>query len=374
MTKSPQSTRLVSLDAFRGFTIAAMILVNTPGTYRAVYSQLRHSEWHGWTFADTIFPFFLFIMGVSITLSFSARKTGGTPDSEIEFRIFKRTVILFALGVFLSSFPIFHPATIRIPGVLQRIALCWFFAALIFLKTGPRGIAYWTFGLLASYWIMMRFVPVPEIGTGILEPGRNFAAYVDELFLRGHMWDHYETWDPEGFVSTIPAVASTLFGVLAGYGLLSAASSRTKTLGMAGAGLALMAAGQVLDAWFPINKNIWTSTFSIFMAGLALICLSLFFWVIDVKNYSKWARAFVIFGMNPLAIYALSEFLDQCFRFIHVHLPDGSSPSFRSYLFRNFFAPLAGPELASFLFAIGFVLFMLMIAWGMWKKRWFVKV
>ncbi len=374
MTKPPQSTRLVSLDAFRGFTIAAMILVNAPGTYRAVFSQLKHSEWHGWTFADTIFPFFLFIMGISIAFSFSAHKNGEIWNSAVEFKILKRTVILFALGVFLSSFPPSHLNTLRIPGVLQRIALCWFFAAVIFLKTGPKGVVYWIFGLLSAYWLMMRFFPVPGIGTGVLEPGRNFAAYFDELFLRGHMWDHYETWDPEGFASTIPAIASTLFGVLTGYWLLSAATRRKKALVMAGAGLPLVALGQILDIWFPINKSIWTSTFSIFMAGLALVCLSVFYWVIDVKNYSRWARVFVIFGVNPLAIYFLSEFLFECLSAIRLHRPDGSNPSIRAYLFRNFFAPLATPEVASLLFAVGFVLLMLAIAWILWNRHWFVKV
>jgi len=374
LTKPPQSNRLVSLDAFRGFTIAAMILVNTQGSYRAVYSQLQHAEWHGWTFADTIFPFFLFIMGVSITFSFADRESGQIRNSAIEFKIFKRTLILFALGVFLSSFPFFHLATIRIPGVLQRIALCWFFAALIFLKFNPRGIALWIVGLLGVYWLMMRFFPVPGVGAGILEPGRNFAAYFDELFLRGHMWDHYETWDPEGFASTIPAVASTLFGVLTGYWLRSGAPRPKKALVMAGAGLALVAAGQILDKWFPINKSIWTSTFTVFMAGLALVGLAVFYWVIDVKNYSRWARPFVIFGVNPLAIYFLSELLFESSRIIRLHRPDGANPSIRSYLFRNFFAPLARPEVASLMFAIGFVLLMLTIAWIMWKRRWFVKV
>jgi predicted acyltransferase len=292
----------------------------------------------------------------------------------LEAHIVKRTLILFGLGLFVNTFPIFHLATIRIPGVLQRIALCYLFASLIIIRCGLRGRLLWLFALLSSYWLMMRFVPIPEIGAGVLEPGRNFAAYVDSLFLSGHMWSYYETWDPEGLVSTLPAIGSTLFGVLAGDLLRSSLPGWKKTGYMLLAGLLLTVTGILLDPWLPINKSIWTSTFSIFMAGLALLVLAFFYWVIDVREFSSWAKPFIIFGVNPIAIYVLSEILDSALRFINLSVPNGYDLSCRSYLFRNYCAPIAPPETASFLYALGFVLPMFLIAWAMWKRRFFIKI
>lgn len=370
-----KTNRLISLDAFRGFTIAAMILVNSPGTYRAVYYQLRHAQWNGWTFADIVFPSFLFIMGVSLVYSFAARRQNGNGDARLEFQIARRTLLLFALGLFLNSFPIFHFSTLRIPGVLQRIALCYFFTSLIVLKTGLRGRALWVVGLLAGYWLAMRFVPVPGVGTGVLEPGNNLAAYVDSLFLSGHMWTHYETWDPEGLFSTIPAIATTLFGVLTGDWLRSSYAGEKKAAGMLCAGLVLIVLGLVLNQWFPINKSIWTSTFAVFMAGLALVGFSLFYWSIEVAGYRRWAVPFIIFGVNSITVFVLSEVIDTVLRFVRLpQASTGSTISIRSWLFWTFFTPLTEPKTASLLFAVGFVLFMLLIAWFMWRKRLFMKL
>jgi predicted acyltransferase len=366
--------RLASLDAFRGLTIAAMILVNCPGTYSAVYFQLKHAEWNGWTFADTIFPSFLFIMGVSMVFSFAGRRQDGNNNSKLEFQIVKRTLILFGLGLFINSFPIFHLATIRVPGVLQRIALCYFFTSLILLYGGIRGQVCWLVGLIAGYWLVMRYVPVPGIGAGVLEPGRNLAAYVDSLFLGGHMWTHYETWDPEGMLSTTAAIGTTLFGVLAGHWLRSSFSGSLKAMGMLLAGIGLIALGLLLDNWLPINKSIWTSTFSIFMAGIASVCLALFYWMVDLKGYRRWAIVFVVFGVNPITMYVISEVLDISLRFVRLPLPNGSTLSYRSIIYRTVFVPLAGPEMSSFLFAVASVLLMLALAWIMWKKRLILKV
>lgn len=366
--------RLHSLDAFRGLTIASMILVNTPGNYGAVYAQLSHAAWNGWTFADTIFPSFLFIVGVSLSFSISRRMENEAASPKLETHIAKRALILFGLGLFVNTFPIFHLSTIRIPGVLQRIALCYLFASLITIRCGIRGRFLWLGALLFSYWLMMRFIPVPEIGAGVLEPGKNFAAYVDSLFLGGHMWSYYETWDPEGLVSTLPAIGTALFGVLTGDLLRSALPGWKKAGFMILAGLFLTCLGTLLDPWLPINKNIWTSTFTIFMAGLSLVVLAFFFWIIDVRGIASWARPFVIFGVNPIAIYVLSESLDSALRFINLSVPNGYDLSCRSYLFRNYCAPIAPPETASFLYAVGFVLPMFLIAWALWKKRLIIKI
>lgn len=364
------NNRLLSLDAFRGFTIAAMILVNSPGSYRAVYSQFKHAPWNGWTFADTIFPCFLFIMGVSMMFSLASCQQGGLSCSRVDLKIVKRTLILFGLGLFMNSYPIFHISTLRVPGVLQRIALCYFFTSIIVRKLSPRGQFYCIVGLLTSYWLMMRLVPIPEATAATLEPGNNLAAYVDSLFLQGHMWAQQ---DPEGIVGTLPAIGITLFGTLTGIWLRSNRPAKMRTAGMILAGTALLALGTILDTWLPINKNLWTSTYTIFMAGIALLSLAVFYWVIDVAGYKRWAKVFVIFGMNAIAIYFLCEVLDTSLVFI-VHKAAGSTLALRSYLFRSIFAPLASPEGASLLFALSYLFLMFLVAWAMWRMRIFIKI
>jgi predicted acyltransferase len=352
-----------------------MIVVNCPGDTDAVYPFLGHSAWNGWTFADTVFPMFLFIAGVSLVYSLAGREGKHTSDRAIELRIVRRTVILFALGLFLNIFPTFQLSNIRIPGVLQRIAVCYFFVSLIVLKSGLRGRILWLIGLLASYWLMMRFIPVPGIGAGVLEPGQNFAAWVDSIFLKGHMWSYYDrTWDPEGIISTIPAIGTTLFGVLTGQWLRSSRSEGKKVAGMALAGLALLLAGHLLDRWMPINKSLWTSTFSIFMAGLSLVCLAFFHWLIDVAGFSKWAIPLIIPGLNPITLYVLSEMVDSGLRTVNMVIVKGSDVSCQLYLFTTFCVPLAETRIASLLYAFGIFMSMFLVAWIMWRRRLFIKI
>ena len=367
--------RLVSLDAFRGFTIALMILVNSPGDPGTVYAPLSHVIWNGWTFADTVFPSFLFIVGVSLVFSIAKQAEKGISNSAFTVRLLRRTIILFALGLFLNIFPTFHLSAIRIPGVLQRIALCYFFASLIVLKAGLRGRILWLIGLLASYWLMMRFIPVPGIGAGVLEPGKNFAAWIDSLFLSGHMWSYYDgAWDPEGIVSTIPAIATTLFGVLTGQWLSSSLPERRKVAGMVCAGLVLLIAGYILDRWLPINKSIWTSTFSIFMAGIALVFLAFFHWSIDIADFSRWAKPFIILGLNPITVYVLSEVFDTTLRTLNLPIALAQDIDCQSYVFQSLCTPIAKSETASLLYAFMTLLFMYLIAWIMWRKRIFIKI
>jgi predicted acyltransferase len=369
-----EQKRLLSLDAFRGATIVGMILVNNPGSYRHIYSQLQHAEWNGWTFCDVIFPFFLFIVGVSMVFSFARRMEKGDSGARLVQQVLRRTLILFGLGLFLNSFPIFHLSTMRIPGVLQRIALCYLFASLIYLRTGIKAQIGWNLGLLSAYWLAMQFIPVPDLGAGSYLPGQNFAAYIDSLVLTGHMWARTETWDPEGIVSTLPAVSTVLFGVLAGHWLRSGASGGKKAAGMIGAGIVLALLGEVLNFWIPINKSIWTSSFAIFMAGLALVSLAVFYWVIDVKGCQLCAKFFVIFGTNAIAAYFVSEVIDRALVFIKLGGTAGHDVSLRIYLYHALFRPLASPQAASLLYAICFVLAMYLMVWIMWKKRWFLKV
>jgi predicted acyltransferase len=372
----PKKKRLASLDAFRGLTIALMIVVNCPGDPDSVFSFLGHSAWNGWTFADTVFPSFIFIVGVSLVFSFAKRDAANnTSIWENEFRVLRRTLVLFALGLFLNIFPAFHVSNIRIPGVLQRIAICYFFTSLIVLKAGLRGRILWLIATMASYWLMMRFIPVPGIGTGVMEPGENFASWVDSIFLKGHMWSYYDnTWDPEGIISTIPAISTTLFGVLTGQWLMSSASEGKKVAGLICAGLILLAAGSILDYWMPINKSIWTSSFSIFMAGLALVFLAIFHLFIDVVGISGWAKPFIILGLNPITIYVLSQILDNSLRSMDLIISKGNRMTCQDFLFHQFCIPYAEAKTASLLYALGILICMLLVAWIMWRKRLFIKV
>ncbi len=347
-----------------------MIVVNSPGDSGNVFTPLSHADWNGWTFADTVFPSFLFIVGVSLVYSFAKQQEG-----RIVVRILRRTIILFALGLFVNTFPTFELSTIRIPGVLQRIALCYFFASLIVLRAGLRGRILWLIGLLASYWLMMRFIPVPGIGAGVLEPGQNFAAWVDSHLLSGYMWSYYDgAWDPEGIVSTIPAIATTLFGVLTGQWLRSSLSDRRKVAGMVCAGLVLLIAGYMLDRWLPINKSIWTSTFSIFMAGLALVCLAFFHWSIDMAGFPRWPKPLIILGLNPITIYVLSIVLDTTLRSMNLAVSSGKEIDCRFYLFKICYVPTTESEIASLLYALVILPSMFLVAWIMWRKRIFIRI
>ncbi len=375
--------RLVSLDAFRGATIAGMILVNNPGSWADAFPQLRHSAWNGWTFTDMIFPFFLWIVGVSMVFSFAKRMEKGDTTGKIILHVVRRSVIIFAIGLFLNGFPFgllpggsFSFSTLRIPGVLQRIALCYLIASLVFLKSGVRGQVMWIAGLLTVYWLLVKLVPVPGYGAGIMDPKGGLCWFVDSNLFSGHTWVFAPVpgFDPEGLVSTIPAIATTLFGVLTGHLLRSQRSREEKTIILFVAGNLLLLLGVILDMWLPINKNLWTSSYSVFMAGWASICLAMFYWWIDIRGYTKWTRPFVILGMNAIAAYALSEMLASLLWSIPAGQTETGAVMLQDFLYRAVFAPLASPAISSLLFAVTFVLVMYLCSWIMWKRRWFLKV
>ncbi|HTD52241.1 MAG TPA: DUF5009 domain-containing protein, partial [Thermoanaerobaculia bacterium] len=302
---APSAQRLISLDVFRGLTIAGMFVVNTPGSWEHAFPPLLHAEWHGWTYTDTIFPFFLFVVGVSMAFSFSTRRALGAGRWALVMHTLRRAVIIFLLGFGLNwlSVLLFHRAHVRIPGVLQRIAVCFFFAALVYLLGGRRALLPVAAVLLVGYWALMTFVPVPGYGVGRLDVEGNLAASVDRAVLGTHTWKHNPAWDPEGLLSTLPAFATTLFGIAAGEILRRKADwSRKLTTLMAG-GAILLSLGLLWSVWFPINKNLWTSSYSLFMAGLAAICLALCIWIVDVKGWRGWARPFVWLGSNAIALF-----------------------------------------------------------------------
>jgi predicted acyltransferase len=381
-TLTPQK-RLLSLDAFRGATIALMVLVNDPGG-RVNYRELQHARWNGWTMTDMVFPFFLWIVGVAMTFSIAGRIEKGESKGTLVRHAFVRAVILFILGLIVNNFPFglifnsqFSWATWRIPGVLQRIAICYFIASVIYLYSRTRGQIIWTISLLAGYWMLMKWVPVPGFGAGFLEPKGNLQWYLDSKIFGAHTYIYAPAagFDPEGTLGTIPAISTALCGILTGTWLRRRDKTREqKALRMIIAGSVVMAAAFALDIWLPINKNMWTSSYALFMVGWALIALSVFYYLIDVKEYARWAKFFVIFGMNAIAVYMFSELLATLLWIIPVHTASGSPTSLRSYVYEHFFSSLASPANASLLFAIAYVLLSFAVAWIMWKRSWFLKV
>jgi predicted acyltransferase len=289
---TPAAHRLQSLDAFRGITIAAMILVNNPGSWEHVYAPFRHAAWNGCTPTDLIFPFFLFIIGVAITFSFDRRRESGASRRHLYANIARRTVLIFGLGIFLNGFPLFDWSVLRIPGVLQRIALCYGCVALLVLNTGVRGQSLTAVLLLVSYWLAMVWVRVPGKVSGGFEVEANLAAYVDTLVLRGHLL--HEGWDPEGILSTLPAVATTLAGVLAGQWIRAAPRASQRVAGLVVAGSIAIGGGLLLDHWCPINKSLWTSSYVLFTAGIACAGLAACYWFIDINGHRRWATPFII--------------------------------------------------------------------------------
>ena len=386
MPNSPTATRLISLDAFRGFTIAGMVLVNNPGDWGHIYSQLGHAEWNGWTFTDWIFPFFLFICGVSMTFSLGRRAEAGDDKGALLRQLFKRAAIIFLIGLTLNFIPAFNVETLRIPGVLQRIAICTMLAAPIVVYVDWKQQCVWIIGLLLAYTVLMLLIPVPDvqglIAAGVLEPGRDFGAYVDRLLLEGHLWAKSKTWDPEGLVSTLPALCSQLFGVLTGRWLLSKTSVAEKTVWMMVAGLACLWIGAMIDATFmPINKSLWTVSYCVFMTGWALLVFSVFYWLMDANESAtlrnqthRFFLPFTIYGMNALFIFAFSGLIAKMLGFIKLSQDPGGTLSLKAVLYAPLQALPIAPVNASLAFALLFNLVMFLVAWVMWKKKWFVKV
>ena len=370
LKKQAPTERLISLDAFRGAIIALMVLVNDPGDGRHVYGPLNHAEWNGWTITDVVFPSFLWILGVAMTFSMAKRLAAGNSRAQIFTQALRRAAILFALGLFLYALPKFDLSTLRVLGVLQRIAICYAIAAAIYLTTGVRGQILWIVSLLTAYWLIMKLAPVPEYGAGYLDVDRNFAHYVDRLILGRHNYAHTKTWDPEGLVSTLPAIATALFGILAGSLLRARRALAERTTWMFLAGNLLIAAGLICDIWLPINKKIWTSSFALFMAGLDFVMLAIAVWWVDGLGHRQAVKPLVILGMNAIAVYMTSEILDGMLHTIQL----SSGVSAHVWIYNRVFAPLASPMNASLMYAVTYTLLMYLIAYGMYRRGWFWRV
>jgi len=368
------SGRLVSLDVFRGLTIAAMVLVNNPGTWSSIYWPLEHAEWHGWTPTDLVFPFFLFIVGISITLAFGRRVEEGTVKRDLYLKVLKRSAIIFGLGLFLNGFPYFQLSTIRIAGVLQRIALCYLIASLIFLTTKIRTQLLIALALLIVYWLVMTRLAAPGYAPGDLSKEGSIASFVDRVLLGPHIWRQGKVYDPEGLLSTIPAVATTLFGILTGHWLRSEHTRIEKVVGLFVAGIVCVVLGWSWNPFFPINKALWTSSYVLFTAGLALQLLAICYWVIDIKAYRRWAWPFEVFGVNALALFVGSGLMVKLMALIKLPREDGTQISSQGWIFRKLFLTWASPINASLAYAIAFILLWLFLMWLLYRKRIYIKV
>lgn len=356
--------RLLSLDVFRGLTIASMILVNNPGSGAHVYAPLEHAEWSGWTPTDMVFPFFLWISGMAMTLSFARRVDAGADRGKLLLHTARRAAAIVGLGLLLNLVPKFDFAHLRIPGVLQRIGVCYFFATLIYLYTSRRGQVVAVVGLLLSYTGLMLYGPLPEVSLDRWGMENNFARLVDGLLLPGHLWAKSKVWDPEGIVSTLPAIGTVLFGILAGYLL-----KRERWQSFIWYGLPLALAGLLLDYFIPINKALWTPSFALLMAGLASTLFGLVYWVIEVKQWRGWTKFFEIYGTNAIVSYVLSGMLA---RLLSLNQIGGMSA--QKWIFENAFLSMAEPKNASLLFALSEVGLLFVVMWLLWRQKWFVKL
>jgi len=391
--------RLLALDAFRGITIAGMLLVNNPGSWGNIYPPLEHASWHGWTPTDLIFPFFLFIVGITTYLSLSIRRERGATDGELVRGVLRRGGIIILLGLLLNSFPFFmwgklsdnpDPSFLerviyrfeylRFLGVLQRIGIVYILSALLTLRTSLRTQLITIATILLGYWAVMTILPVPGTGTaGVLlldEPPRTMAAYFDRLILgEKHIWRSSKTWDPEGPLSTIPAVATAMLGVLAGRWIGSRKTPIADRLAaMFAVGSLLMVAGLCWHWIFPINKGLWTSSYVLFTGGMAAVALATSIWLIDVRGIKNWAMPFVVFGVNPILAFVGSGLMAR-FTGSLIRVPRGDETvTFHTRIYDALYASWLDPKNASLLYALTFVTIWFVILYILYKKKIFLKV
>jgi predicted acyltransferase len=372
--------RLLALDVFRGATIAAMLLVNNPGTWGAIYAPLRHAPWHGWTPTDLIFPFFLFIVGVTTHLSLAARRARGDSERAIVAKILRRGALIVACGLLLHALP-FVPlerwTQLRWPGVLQRIGIVYIAAALLTRRGSLRTQVLVLVTLLFGYWWAMTLVPVPGRGMGALlldSTDANLAAWLDRTVIgTTHLWSETRTWDPEGILSTVPAIGTAMLGVFTGRWLAQQRPLDERITGLFAAGALATVAGMAWGWSFPINKNLWTSSYVLFTAGLAALGLATCLWLIDAQGLRGWTRPFVTYGVNPLVAFVGSGVMAGLLEMIRVPLA-GETVPLQQFVYRTAFASWLPPVDASLAFAVAFVVVWWAILWPLERRGIFVRV
>jgi predicted acyltransferase len=370
------SGRLVSLDFFRGLTVASMILVNNPGDWGHIYPPFEHSKWNGCTPTDLVFPFFLFIVGVSINYAIGDKRLDPRLHKKLILKAARRSLMLFGLALLLSlimtSFDFAH---LRILGVLQRIAIVFFICAVLFIKTSQR-VQLWIFSLiLVVYWLLMAFVPLPGIGPSNLEPGTNLAAWVDSLILgTNHMWRQSKTWDPEGLLSTLPAISTCLFGIAVG-GILKRKDcpDANKVVRLFSIAFFAILTGLIWNLFFPMNKALWTSSFVLYTGGLATAFLAISYWLIDSQRRKKYTTPFIAFGANAITIFVVSGYLPILLNSIKITTPQGKV-GVTEFLYQTLLTPFLSPENASLASALIYVFLLSFPMMWLYKKKIFIKL
>lgn len=419
--------RLISLDVFRGFTMLFMTIVNNPGSWNSIYSPLEHAQWHGCTPTDLVFPFFIFIMGTAIPFAI--------PTKQLDFVVFNKIVVrslrIFCLGLFLNYFsniqllglegfsllifrliitlgvayallgnfslktktylvfvifailillaysPIKGFQEVRLPGVLQRIAIVYFLISILYLKSNLKTQLVVAASIIFIYWMLMAFVPVPEFGPANFEKNTNLAAWLDNLVLKGHLWSVSKTWDPEGILSTLPAITTGIFGMFIGQ-LLNLPIPKIQIVKKTViVGIVLIFAGLLWSFIFPINKSLWTSSYVLYTAGLATICLTLLYFVIDCANYKKWTPLFLIWGVNPMIVFFLSGIIPRVLTAINIQNPSIPSEQIdvKSFLYEFYIVPhFSNPMNASLAFALVYTFLWSLILWWFYTKKMIFKV
>ncbi|MDN3674676.1 DUF5009 domain-containing protein [Flavobacterium branchiarum] len=419
--------RLISLDVFRGFTILLMTIVNNPGSWGSIYPPLEHAEWNGCTPTDLVFPFFVFIMGTAIPFAM--------PTKHLDFTVFNKILVrslrIFCLGLFLAYFSriqlfglegipllllrlvitfavayallgnftlkiktylVFGIFTImlflaysqieayqdvRIPGVLQRIGIVYFFTSLLYLKTNLKTQLWVLASILLVYWILMAFVPVPGFGAPNFEKGTNLAAWLDNLVLNGHLWSASKTWDPEGILSTLPAIGTGILGMFIGQ-LLNLQIPKIEIVKkLAITGIILVITGLLCNIVFPINKSLWSSSYVLYTAGIATVCLTILYYIIDVANYKKWTKLFLIWGVNPMIVFFFSGIIPRVLSSIKVQNPEIATEQIglQSLIYKFGIVPcFENPMNASLAYAISYAIFWSIILWIFYKKKLIFKV
>ena len=368
-----RTPRLTSVDAFRGATMAAMVVVNHPGDWNHVYPPLLHAAWHGWTPTDLIFPFFVFLLGVSVTLS-RAR-------SRSVISIVRRASVLYLLGLLLALYPRFDVTTVRLMGVLPRLALCYLAAALLYrglagLPLRQRALA--SLGLacacLVGYWALLMQLAPPGGVAGDLTPSGNLGAWLDRTVLgEAHLWRSSRTWDPEGLLSTLPAIGTAMLGVAAGAALDEPRPSWRRAAMLAGGGTLVMAAGLCWDQSFPINKNLWTSSYAAFTGGLAALLLALTYAACDVAGHRRGTHPLVVLGVNALTLFVVSGWLVKTLLLVRISSPDGGAHSAYAWLYETLFAPYGSPENTSLAFALAMLGCLYGLCAWLYRRGWWIR-
>jgi predicted acyltransferase len=403
--RPPARERLLSLDVFRGLTVAGMLLVNDPGSWEHIYPPLEHAAWNGWTPTDLVFPFFLFIVGITTYLSLNVRRARGDNEHAIRAQIIRRGALIFLFGLLVNGFPYFtfgdvagiaDPTLLqrmgdrllhwRIMGVLQRIGVAYTLAALLTQRTTLRQQVTIIASLLFGYWVVMTVLPVPgeggTIGALLLgDPQRTMAAWTDRLVLDwsrwglgNHLWVSSVTWDPEGVLSTVPAVGTAMIGNLAGRWIGERRPLTERLSGLFAAGALGMMAGLMWNWVFPINKSLWTSSYVLFCAGIAAVSLATVMWVVDYQKVRGWTRFFVVYGLNPTIAFVGSGVMARCIYSIFKVTYEGRRISLQAGIYRTLFASWLDPINASLAFAITFVLFWYGILYVLYKRNIVLKV